>query len=266
MTLSVAALSYYPVKGLRGIDVTEATVEQQGLQGDRRWAVLRMDGVVLTQRDLPAMTRIDAVPERAGLRLECTGFGGVVAVAEGEAVTAVVWRTPVATVAADDAASAWLSRVLGVACRLVHMADPEARLVTPDLARRGDTVSLADGFPLLVVTSASLAAVNDRLAQDMSMARFRPNLVVDGAAAWAEDGWGWVETPGARLRLASACARCKVITLDQRDGTMPVRMEPLRTLGQIRREGDGQVTFGWNAVPERLGVVRVGDTICAEPR
>jgi len=261
MTLSVAALSYYPVKGLRGIDVAEVIVEQQGLQGDRRWAVLRMDGVVLTQRDLPAMAGIDAVPERAGLRLECAGFGGVEAVPDGDAVTAVVWRTPVATVAANEAASAWLSRVLGVACRLVHMTDPGARLVTPDLARPGDTVSLADGFPLLVAMSASLAAVNDRLGQSVPMARFRPNLVVDGAAAWDEDGWGWLETPGTRLRLASACARCKVITLDQRDGTTPVRMEPLRTLGQMRRDDDGQVTFGWNAVPERLGMVRVGDTI-----
>ncbi len=261
MTPHIAGLSIYPVKGLRGLALDSAVLEQAGLRHDRRWAVLRPDGVVLTQRDLPAMARIDAVPEERGLRLECAGSGGVVARAEGAAVTAVIWRTPVATVAADEAASAWLSRVLGTPCRLVHMADPAARRVTPDLARPGDTVSLADGFPLLVATTASLAAVNARLDHAVPMDRFRPNLVLDGADAWAEDGWSHLEGDACRLRLASACARCKVITLDQHSGATPVRMEPLRTLTRMRRDAEGHVTFGWNAVPERLGVLRLGEAM-----
>lgn len=261
MELHVSSLAIYPVKGLRGIDLTAAIVQRQGLEHDRRWAVLRPDGVVLTQRDLPGMARIDAVPEGDGLRLECAGHGGVSARAGDEAVTAIVWRNPVATVAAVGEASAWLGRVLGTPCRLVFLADPTARPVTPDLARPGDTVSLADGFPLLVTTTGSLAALNKELGSAVPMERFRPNLVVDGAAAWAEDGWPHVTAGPVRLRLASGCARCKVVTLDQRSGETPVRMEPLRTLGRIRRDADGHINFGWNAVPETLGAVRVGDAV-----
>ena len=261
MVLHIAALATYPVKGLRGIDLREARVERQGLEHDRRWAVLRPDGVVLTQRDLPAMARIDAVPEGDGLRLNCAGHGGVSAVADGPAVTAVVWRNPVPTVASNGEASAWLSRVLGTACTLVHLADPTARPVTPNLARPGDAVSLADGFPLLVTTTASLAALNAVLETDVPMARFRPNLVVEGAAPWAEDGWPYVVAGAVRLRLASACARCKVVTLDQRSGDAPVRMEPLRTLGRIHRDTEGHVNFGWNAIPETLGRVCVGEVV-----
>ena len=263
MDLHVSSLAIYPVKGLRGIDLPSAVVERQGMEHDRRWAVLRPDGVVLTQRDLPDMARIDAVPEGNGLRLECAGHGGVSAVAGTEAVTAIIWRNPVATVSAGDEASAWLGRVLGTPCRLVHLADPAARPVTPNLARPGDTVSLADGFPLLVTTTGSLAALNGHLESAVPMARFRPNLVVEGAGAWAEDGWPHITVGGVRLRLASPCARCKVVTLDQRSGETPVRMEPLRTLGRIRRDEAGHINFGWNAVPETLGVVRVGDAVVA---
>ncbi len=263
MTLWVRSLAIYPVKGLRGLAVESAAVERQGLAGDRRWAVVRPGGKVLTQRDLPGMARIDAVPAAAGVRLECAGFGGVDARADGGAVTAVVWGTAVPTVAAEAGASAWLRRVLGVECSLVYLADPAARAVTPDLARAGDVVSLADGFPLLVSSMASLAALNGRLGAAVPMERFRANLVVEGAEAWAEDGWGAVETDAVRLRLASACVRCKVITLDQATGAGTAGLEPLRTLGTMRRDAAGLVTFGWNAVPERLGVVRVGEVLRA---
>ena len=223
--------------------------------------MLRPDGRVLTQRDLPGMARIDALPTATGIRLETAGHGGVDAAADGAPRTLTVWGTQVASVVASEAASAWLARVLGADCTLVHLANPAARPVTPGLARPGDVVSLADGFPLLVTTTASLAAVNGRLAASVPMARFRPNLIVDGAEPWAEDRWPHIEAGPVRLRLASPCARCTVTTIDQRSGAPTPRKEPLRTLGLMRRDPDGRITFGWNAVPETLGVVRVGDPV-----
>ena len=257
----IASLAIYPVKGLRGIALQTAVLEQQGLQHDRRWAILRADGRVLTQRDLPAMARIDAVPEGAGLRLEAAGHGGVDATPGTDPANAVVWGTHVPTTLANPAASAWLTRVLGQPCRLVHMTEPAARRVTPDLARPGDTVSLADGFPVLVTSTASLAAVNARLAAAVPMDRFRPNLVIDGAAPWAEDDWAAIATADVRLRLASPCSRCAVITLDQRSGTATPRKEPLRTLGLMHRDAGGHITFGLNAIPEHLGMLAVGDAL-----
>ncbi len=263
--MKIAALAIYPVKGLRGIDLTEATVERQGLRHDRRWAILRADNRVLTQRDLPGMARIDAIPTATGIRLEAANHGGIDAEPEPTPITLTVWGTQVQAVTANLSASAWLTRLLGTPCTLVHLADPTARPVTPDLARPGDVVSLADGFPLLVTTTASLAALNARLPGPVPMARFRPNLVIDGATPWAEDAWSHLDAGPVRLRLASPCARCVVTTLDQRTGDATLRKEPLRTLGLIHRDGDGRITFGWNAIPETLGTLRVGEAAQATP-
>lgn len=259
--MRVAALAIYPVKGLRGLPLDRARVEQCGLEGDRRWAIATPDGKALTQRDLPAMARIDARYEGDALRLEAAGHGGIDAHPERGPASVDVWGTIVPMRAATPAASAWLTRVLGVPCVLTYMADPAARPVTPDLARPGDVVSLADGFPLLVGNQASLADLNRRLAVPVTIDRFRPNLVVDEAPAWAEDGWAGVATPTVRLRLASPCSRCKVITLDQRTGDAPARSEPLRTLGTFHRDGGGRIAFGCNAIPETLGFLTVGDPV-----
>ena len=259
--MHVAALTLYPVKGLRGLSLDQAAVERCGLAGDRRWAVARPGGKVLTQRDVPAMARIDAWYEGDTLRLEAAGHGGAEARSTDIPITVDVWGTTVPMRAATASASAWLSRVLGTPCTLAHMADPTARPVTPDLARPGDVVSLADGFPLLLANAASVADLNSRLAFPVGADRFRPNLLVDGAPAWAEDGWARIEAGPVTLRLASPCSRCKVITLDQRTGDNPARTEPLRTLGAFHRDAAGRITFGWNAIPEALGVLRVGDRV-----
>ena len=261
--VAITALAIYPVKGLRGIPLQSARLERCGLEHDRRWAVLRPDGRVLTQRDLPMMARIDAFPEQGALRLEATGRGGVEARADGPPCALTVWGTRVPAVSASQDASDWLARVLGTACALAYLADPAARPVTPDLARPGDVVNLADGFPLLVANAASLDALNACLAEPAPMERFRPNLVVSGAPAWAEDGWSHLDVPrrGVRLRLASPCSRCAVITLDQRTGDATPRREPFRALGRMRRDAEGHVTFGWNAIPEALGELRVGDEV-----
>ncbi len=259
--MRVAALAIYPVKGLRGLSLSHARVERCGLEGDRRWAIATPDGKALTQRDLPAMARIDARYEEDALRLEAAGYGGTDARPTPDPVSVDVWGTVVPMCTGTPAASAWLSRVLGTPCTLAYMTDPASRRVTPDLARPGDVVSLADGFPLLVVNQASLADLNRRLATPVTIDRFRPNLVVDEAPAWAEDGWSGVATPTVCLRLASPCSRCKVITLDQRTGDAPARTEPLRTLGTFHRDDGGRIAFGCNAIPESLGLITVGDPV-----
>ena len=261
--MHVASLAIYPVKGLRALSLGHAHLDRCGLANDRRWAILRPDGRALTQRDLPAMAQIDAIPEGEGLRLEAANRGGATATPEPGTLTADVWGARVPMRPASQAASAWLSRVLGVPCALAYMHDAAARPVTPDLAEPGDVTSLADGFPLLVTTTASLAALNSHLAQPVPMDRFRPNLVVDGADAWAEDTWRHMEAGPVSLRLASPCSRCTVITLDQQTGAKLARTEPLRTLGTLHRDLHGHITFGCNAIPESLGTLTVGDAVSA---
>lgn len=166
--------------------------------------------------------------------------------------------------AEDAAAHAWCSDYLGINVRLVHMDDPATRRpVDPEYARPGETVSFADGFPLLLTTSASLDALNSLIAQGsqpadgpLPMNRFRPNMVAAGTDAWAEDDWSRIAVGEVTFRVAKMCGRCVVTTTDQ--DTAERGKEPLATLGRHRRIGSSLV-FGQNLVP--LSPARSGSAI-----
>jgi uncharacterized protein YcbX len=140
------------------------------------------------------------------------------------------------------------------------MDDTRARPVDPDYAAPDDRALFSDGFPVLLTNTASLAALNTALPKPIDMTRFRPNIVMTGATAWAEDQWRRIRIGGVVFRVAKPCARCAVTTVDQMTGERPNKSEPLRTLGRIRRTADG-VMFGQNLIPDSPGRIAVGDAI-----
>ncbi|MFJ4923797.1 MOSC domain-containing protein [Streptomyces sp. NPDC088725] len=267
------ALRVHPVKSLGGTTPQTAEVEPWGLAGDRRWALIDGMGNVVTQRRQPllALSRAELEPG-GGIRLYAPGLepltvgvppdGGTA----GETVVTVIFGTRIESVPAGSEAHRWFSTYLGVEVRLVHLDRPaERRPVDPDFARPGETVSFADGFPLLVTTLASLDALNSLIAQGdhadegpLPMDRFRPNLVVADTEPWAEDDWRRIAVGGVVFRVAKPCSRCVVTTTDQR--TTERGREPLHTLGRYRRFEDGLI-FGQNLVPETTGTLRVGDPV-----
>lgn len=156
-----------------------------------------------------------------------------------------IFRDKIDVVPAEgDAVHAWCSAFLGADVRLVHLDDPATRRpVDPGFALPGETVSLADGYPLLLTTTASLDALNTLIAGGdhadegpLPMNRFRPNLVVEGTTAWAEDTWSHITVGEVAFRVAKPSGRCVVTTTDQR--TAERGREPLRSLGRHRRFGD----------------------------
>lgn len=264
MTLTVAELRIHPVKALRGYAREAVTVAPWGIETDRRWMVVTPEGRFLTQRELPGMACVTAEATVAGLRLSTEGFDpcGIPfpepGVAPVRAVT--VWRDTVPALDAGVAAAAWISAVLGLACGLVYLADTTARPVDPAFGRPGDHAAFADGFPLLLATTASLAALNAALPAPVPMDRFRPNLVLAGAEPWAEDHWKRIRVGGVTFRIVKPCSRCVVTTVDQTSGARPDKSEPLRTLGRLRRTADG-VIFGQNLIPDGQGRIARGDPV-----
>lgn len=257
----VAELGVYPVKSLRGLSVPSARLEPWGFAGDRRWLVVDPDGRFVTQRTTPGMVLVRARWTSAGLELSADGAGSVVLRATDEPVTVTVQRDAVRAVGGDPAADRWLSDVLGRPVRLVHMDRPSsARPVDPEYAGPGASVSFADGYPVLVTTTASLAAVNawqrDAGARVVPMDRFRPSIVVDTDVAWAEDGWAEITVGAVRVRLVKPCARCVMTGVVPATGTI----EPGGPLRQIGRHRPG-VAFGVNGVPALTGTVHVGDPV-----
>src|SRR5258708_3185754 len=154
----------------------------------------------------------------------------------------------------------WLSRFLGVECRLVRIGTSYIRPVKPEKAKPGDEVSFADGYPLLIVTEESLTDLNHRLDDPVPINRFRPNIVVTGAGAYAEDSWSKVRIGQVIFRATGPCGRCIVTTTDQ--FTSERGKEPLRTLAMYRKDERNEVNFGQNFVNEsKTGVVAIGDTV-----
>jgi uncharacterized protein YcbX len=260
----LADIRIFPVKSLAGDAQARAAVWPWGLAGDRRWMVVDPAGRFLSQRAHPRMALLHAALRDGALVLSAPGLAPL-EVGQGAARAAClvrVWRDIVAAEDAGDAAAQWLGAALGVACRLVHLADPGARkLRAAYAAHAAEAVSFADGFPVLLASVDSLAEVNARLARPVPMLRFRPNLVVAGAAAWAEDGWRRIRIGEAVFRVAKPCDRCVITTRDPGTGLQPDGDEPLRTLATFRRDAGGGIMFGQNLVPERTGAIRVGDAV-----
>lgn len=267
--MRVVALHRYPVKSLGGQALAESVVEPRGLAGDRRWMMTTPEGRFLTRRELPAMAHVQADWTGNGIVLSHADAGDL-AVAEpvvGAGVSVRVWGDTVAAQDAGDAAADWLSTLFARPVRLVHMPDTGVRPVDAAFGRDRDQVSFADGFPVLVTTVESLDALNVQLANPITMARFRPNLVIAGApAAFAEDGWRILRIGSLTLRVVKPCTRCVITTQDPDSGEVVEAMEPLRTLRAMGRvmPGEGrrrEPVFGQNAIPDGAGVIAVGDPV-----
>ncbi|MFJ2393634.1 MOSC domain-containing protein [Streptomyces sp. NPDC087843] len=264
------SIHVHPVKSFRGQSPLDALVEPWGLAGDRRWALIDDGGKVVTQRQQPRLARAAAELVPGGVRLSAPGRAPLsVPVPEPKAerrATLDVFGDKVEAVLAGPAAHVWCSEYLGSETRLVHLDDPATRRpVDPEYGRPGETVAFADGYPLLLTTLASLDALNSLIARGdhahegpLPMNRFRPNVVVSGTTAWAEDDWTRVTIGEVAFRVAKMCGRCVVTTTDQ--DTAERGREPLRTLGRHRRFGS-RLIFGQNLVPESTGIVRVGDPV-----
>jgi uncharacterized protein YcbX len=251
----VASLHVYPVKSCRGIDVDAFRVTETGPEWDRRWMIVTAaDGRFITQRSHPAMARIAVALVGSSLRLTSDGIEPfVIPVAHGgEARRVVVWNDTCLGVDAGDDAADWLAAMLGEPLRLVRLDPSVPRLASTQFAGPGPhPVSFADSYPVLMIARESLAELNRRLPEAIPMARFRPNVVIEGVAAHAEDAMARFRFGPVVLRGVKHCTRCPITTTDQQTGARDAHQEPLRTLGKYRHDHALKgVIFGQNCVIE----------------
>ncbi len=256
----LSEIHVYPVKSLAGIALERCALEPMGLRHDRRWMVVDRGGNFLTQRTLPQMALVQ--PKLAGDRLTLSTFGmedHEVPHAQGPVMEVRIWKDTVRALHVDEETDRWLSQAIGETCRLVWFPAEAVRRCDPAYAGPSDHTGFADGFPLLLVSEASLEDLNRRLERPVEMRRFRPNLVVRGCEPYAEDTWRRIRIGDIGIRLVKPCSRCPVPTVDPETGTF-AGPEPLKTLATYR-ERNGKVFFGQNAVPEGEGTVRLGDCV-----
>ena len=267
MIPTVSSLHVYPVKGLKGIDLTEAVCTDRGLAHDRRWMVVDAAGQFLSQREHPRMATVWTDLSADALTLSAPDMPEVevpLRPIPAPRLSVRVWMSVCEAVPASRDADRWLSEYLGLDCRLVYMPDDCKRLSNPVYAGQGRLVGFADGYAYLAIGEASLADLNRRLAERnhtaLPMNRFRPNIVVAGSAPYAEDAWTDVAVGEALLRGVKPCGRCQVPSTDQSTGEVR-GPEPLATLATYRESAEFGVMFGMNFVTLRGGRVRVGDRV-----
>jgi uncharacterized protein len=142
----------------------------------------------------------------------------------------------------------------------VRFADDGVRQVDQHYAKReSDQVGFADGYPFLVISEESLEDLNSRMDEPLSMNRFRPNVVIRGVDAYAEDRWKTVQLGDVRFDAVKLCGRCAITTTNQE--TAERGKEPLRTLAMYRKFDEGSPKFGQNMVHQHTGTLRVGDEV-----
>ena len=264
--IRVTGLFRYPIKSCAGIALESTVLDHRGIEHDRRWMVVDAMGVFRTQRELPRMALIHPGISEAGLALSADGMPDLTLplLASGSPLKVGVWNDQVVAIDQGDAVAEWLTRFLAEPLRLVRFDDAQDRRVEQAYAvRPGDQVGFADAYPLLIANEASLADLNTRLEEAIPMRRFRPNIVVTGADAYAEDTWGRIVVGGVPIALVKPCARCAVTTVNPDTGVKG--KEPLTTLAGYRR-AEGGVMFCENAIHLSLGSLRLADTVVVETR
>ena len=275
--IEVTALTVYPVKSMKGIELDSAELTPMGLEHDRRFMVVREDGGFVTQRDTPLMALVVTALESGGLVLSRDGFGRIFVPFDregGRDIHTRVWKDECEVTDQGEVVSNWLTEALESSERLQlvsmarHFVRPQGK---PDKLGADTRTLFADAAPFLVANENSLERLNQELLsrshQDVPMNRFRPNVVVRGLPAFTEHGLPKLAGRHYALKLCHPCERCIVTTIDQSTGRKNPDWEPYKTLRDINpMPGTKKApAFGQNAVLESGAghTIQLGDRLTA---
>jgi uncharacterized protein YcbX len=266
MTAVLAGIFLYPVKSAAGIACPQAVLGAHGLEHDREWMIVDPAGRFLTQRDESRLALLTTAIAGGCLQLgNPRGAGPAVELQHGGEIRAVqVWGARCDAFDAGDEVAQFLSDWLGRPLRLVRFDPRHRRLANQDWTAEREVPTLfSDGFPLLVLSQASIDDLAARVGRDLPVQRFRPNLLLGGVAAYAEDAALELATGAVSIALTKACTRCVITTIDHVRGER-TGDEPLRTLKKYRFDAALRgVVFGRNAYATAgVGsILRTGDAV-----
>ncbi|WP_295891416.1 YcbX family protein [uncultured Vibrio sp.] len=256
----LSQINVYPVKSVGGISLSSAWVELQGLSFDRRFMLATSDGTMVTARKFPQMVTVKAslLPHgfifsaegKSPLKIEYSQF-------KKQETLATVWKDSFTAYTTTDEADDWFSDVIGQNVELLYCGEQSNRL----REKVGHNVSFADGYPVLLISEASLEELNRRSTEKHSMTQFRTNLVVNGTEPFEEDRWKTIRIGEVVFDIVKPCERCILTTVDTTQGAFRTSKEPLKTLMTFRADETGGVFFGQNLVARNEGVITESDAV-----
>jgi len=258
---TLSSIAVYPVKSLAGIQANSWPVTEKGFQHDRKWMIIDSNRQFLSQRKLPEMALIKTALTDQSLILSAPGRENLslpIEPVDGQIINSTIWHDQCDARSVSTEADQWLSDFLKLDCRLVYQPDEVIRPVDSNYGQPTDKVAFSDGFPFLIISENSLAALNNEMQLNLPMTRFRPNLVISGCPAYEEDRWREISIGAIDFRLPKPCSRCSIPTIDPE--TAQTGKEPLIALNRTRK-WQNNVYFGQNALHNQCGLLTVGDAV-----
>jgi hypothetical protein len=260
--LQISELFIYPIKSLGGISLSSAVVTDRGLQYDRRWMLVDAQNEFMTQRSHSKMALLQVEVVEGGLKVIHKKNLSSIVIPFGQQMNqgamVQVWSDRCRAQVVSKEADEWFSEMLSVPCRLVYMPGNTRRRVDGRYARNKEITSFSDGYPFLLIGQSSLDDLNSRLAEQLPMNRFRPNIVFTGGQPFEEDNWMHFAAGAIQFYGVKLCARCVVTTINQDEAV--AGKEPLKTLATYRMNNN-KIYFGQNLLHQGEGVIQVGDSI-----
>lgn len=260
--VTLSRLYVHPVKSMRGLQLSHAQVTPSGLAFDRLFMLTDPQGLFLTARQYPQLVQFTPSLLPDGLILTRPDGAESVAIKftdfAPQPAPTEVWGNQFTALIAPKAINDWLSGLLN--------REVQLRWVGPELTRRVKNkpeipLSFADGFPYLLLNEASMFDLKQRCPASVKLEQFRPNLVVTGAQAYAEDTWQTIRVGSVIFDLVKPCSRCVLTTVSTERGRKHPSGEPLKTLQSYRTADDGDVDFGQNMIARNTGIIRAGDSV-----
>ncbi|PBJ13335.1 MOSC domain-containing protein [Flavobacterium sp. ACN6] len=257
---SVKEIYIYPIKSLAGISCKSAFAEEMGFKNDRRWMLIDADNQMITQREYPIMSQFYPQIAAGKISLVFEEKQHEFSIDEylDAKIETSVWDDKTEVFEVSKNTSKWFSDCLGFECKLVKVNKLGDRKHESSSTKETFNVSLADGYPYLLIGTESMDVLNNKLEQKITVKRFRPNIVINTENAHEEDNFSTFKIGEVVFQNIKICERCIMVNNDPEKGI--VKKEPLKTLSKYRKVGNS-VFFGTNIVSLNSGIIAVGDPL-----
>lgn len=256
----VKKIIIYPIKSLGGVEVESALAVVKGFKNDRRWMLVDEEGKFQTQREMNVLSLYKTRFDKKGIVVSHNDKEILVPfnLHNNRVRDVNVFEHKLKTQEVSSEINNWFSNELNKKVQLVTMTDVSDRVKEFKKPPFKTFVSLADGYPYLILGTASVDKLNSKLKHHIKYDRFRTNIYLETSEAHSEDNFENIQIGGAHFKVVKPCARCNVTTINQQ--TSEIGKEPLKTLASYRKI-DNKIYFGANMILERSGLVSVGDSL-----
>ncbi|WOH36985.1 MOSC domain-containing protein [Thalassotalea fonticola] len=256
----LSSIITYPIKSTQGISLHKTLVKDSGLALDRHFVITDSNGKFITGRTKSSLVLVESKITTTGLILNAPGMSELAIIFKNfsdDYQNVRVWSDEISAQHCSREIDNWFSTYLKLPCKVYYLGEHSHRTVKG----YANKLNFADGYPLLMISEASLAALNNKLEQPVSMAQFRPNLVVSQCLEFAEDGWHKIRIGDVVFEIVKPCSRCIFTTVNEVTGQRNKQKEPLATLKSYRQGSDGEIYFGQNLIALNEGSIHIGDSI-----